>query len=130
MQKADFFTKATVASAAAWSPNPRNPPLYFDLPVKDGKVVQEVVARWAANAPLAMVHQYIPSLRKYDALAIDAGDKDLGDIAATARAMDQILKDYGIAHDFEIYDGDHVNRVGQRLETKVLPFFSTHLKFQ
>jgi len=34
-----------VASAAAWSPNPRNPPLYFDLPVKDGKVVQDVVAR-------------------------------------------------------------------------------------
>ena len=130
MQKADFFTKATVASAAAWSPNPRNPPLYFDLPVKDGKVVQEVVARWAANAPLAMVDQYIPSLRKYDAIAIDAGDKDLEDIAATARTMDQILKDYGIAHDFEIYEGDHVNRVGQRLETKVLPFFSAHLKFQ
>ena len=93
-------------------------------------MVQDVVARWAANAPLATIHQYIPSLRKYDALAIDAGDKDLGDITASARAMDQILKDYGIAHDFEIYDGDHVNRVGQRLETKVLPFFSTHLKFQ
>jgi len=93
-------------------------------------VVQDVVARWAANAPLAMVHQYIRSLKKYDAIAIDAGDKDLGDIAATARTMDQILKDYGIAHDFEIYDGDHVNRVGQRLETTVLPFFSTHLKFQ
>jgi enterochelin esterase-like enzyme len=130
IQKADFFTKATVASAAAWSPNPRNPPLYFDLPIKDGKVAQDVIARWAANAPLAMVHQYIPSLRKYDAIAIDAGDKDLGDIAATARTMDQILKDYGIAHDFEIYDGDHVNRVGQRLETKVVPFFSAHLKFQ
>ena len=112
IQKADFFTKAMVASAAAWSPNPRNPPLYFDLPVKDGQVLQDVVARWAANAPLAMVHQYIPSLRKYDAIAIDAGDKDLGDIAATVRTMDQILKDYGIAHDFEIYEGDHVNRVG------------------
>ena len=130
MQKADFFTKATVAEAAAWSPNPRNPPLYFDLPVKDGKLVDEVIARWAANAPLAMVDQYIPSLRKYDGIAIDAGDKDLGDIPATVRRMDQILTDYGIAHDFEIYEGDHVNRVGQRLETKVLPFFSAHLKFQ
>lgn len=92
--------------------------------------MQDVVARWVANAPLAMMHQYIPSLRKYDAIAIDAGDKDLGDIAATTRAMDQALKDYGIAHDFEVYDGDHVNRVGRRLETKVLPFFSAHLTFQ
>jgi S-formylglutathione hydrolase len=130
IQKADFFTKAMLASAAAWSPNPSNPPLYFDLPVKDGQILQDVVARWAANAPLAMVHQYIPSLRKYDAIAIEAGDQDLGDIAATVRTLDQILKDYGIAHDFQIYEGDHVNRVGQRLETKVLPFFSTHLKFQ
>jgi S-formylglutathione hydrolase len=129
VQAAGFFTKAMLASAAAWSPNPRNPPLYFDLPVKDGHVLQDVIARWVANAPLAMVHQYIPALRKYDAIALDAGDKDLGNITATVRTMDQILKDYGIAHDFEIYEGDHVDRVSQRLETKVLPFFSTHLEF-
>jgi hypothetical protein len=77
-----------------------------------------------------MVPQYIPSLRKYDAIAIEAGDKDLGNIAATVRTLDQVLKDYDIRHDFEIYEGDHLNRVGQRLEAKVLPFFSTHLKFQ
>jgi len=130
LQQAAFLTKAMVASAAAWSPNPRNPPRYFDLPVKDGAVVPDVVARWAANAPLAMIHQYIPSLRKYVAIAIEAGDQDLGDITATVRTLDQILRDNGIAHDFEIYEGDHVNRVGQRLETKVLPFFSAHLKFQ
>jgi S-formylglutathione hydrolase FrmB len=128
LQKADFYTKAMVASAAAWSPDPRNPPLYYDLPVKDGQVMPDIVARWAANAPLAMVHQYIPSLKQYDAIAVDAGDKDVG-IAATVRALDRILTDYGIAHDAEIYDGDHVNRIGQRLETKVLPFFSAHLKF-
>ncbi len=34
---ADFFTKAMLASAAAWSPNPHNPPLYIDLPLVDGK---------------------------------------------------------------------------------------------
>ena len=31
-----FGASATLASAAAWSPNPNNPPLYLDLPVKDG----------------------------------------------------------------------------------------------
>jgi hypothetical protein len=128
LQKADFGTKAMLASAAAWSPNPRNPPRYFDLPMKDGQVDAAVVARWAANAPLSMVTQYIPALRRYDAIAVDAGDKDVG-IAQTVRVLDGILKDFGVAHQAEIYEGDHVSRINERLESKVLPFFSTHLKF-
>ncbi len=126
---ADFGTKAMLASAAAWSANPKKPPLYVDLPVADGKAVPDVVARWVANAPLAMVHQYIPQLREYSALAIDAGDKDFG-IEGTVRTLDQILTDYGVPHTAEIYPGDHVNRVDQRLETKVMPFFSAHLAFK
>jgi S-formylglutathione hydrolase FrmB len=126
---ADFGTKAMLASAAAWSANPKNPPLYFDLPVVDGKVVPDVVARWAANAPLAMVHQYLPQLREYTAIALDAGDRDVG-IEGTVRALDEILDGYGVAHVAEIYPGDHVNRIDERLEKHVLPFFSTHLAFK
>ena len=59
-----FGPSVTLASAAAWSPNPANPPLYLDLPVKDGKVQPAIVAKWAANAPLAMIAQYIPSLKR------------------------------------------------------------------
>jgi S-formylglutathione hydrolase len=53
-----------LAEAAAWSPNPKNPPFFFDLPVKDGKVQPDVAARWVANAPLAIIDQYIPNLRR------------------------------------------------------------------
>src|SRR5690349_1491255 len=35
--KLPFFARAMFASAAAWSPNPKNPPLYLDLPSKDGQ---------------------------------------------------------------------------------------------
>ena len=125
---ADFGTKAMLASAAAWSPNPRNPPRFFDLPVADGKPVASVVAAWAANAPLAMVDQYIPNLRTFSAIAFDAGDRDTG-IAETVRTLDQVLSGYGIAHEFEIYAGDHVSGIEERLETHVLPFFGKHLKF-
>jgi S-formylglutathione hydrolase len=125
---ADFFTKAMLASAAAWSPNPKNPPHYFDLPAADGKRVPAVIAAWAANAPLAMIHQYIPALKSFDAIAVDAGDGDTG-IAQTVRALDQVLTGYGVKHTSEIYDGDHLNRIEQRLETKVLPLFAEHLKF-
>src|SRR3546814_3041179 len=35
-----FMEKATLATAAAWSPDPKNPPLYLDLPTKNG-VIQD-----------------------------------------------------------------------------------------
>src|SRR3954471_2919737 len=49
--KLPFGLRAQLASAAAWSPNPKNPPLYLDLPI--GANQQAVLARWTANAPLA-----------------------------------------------------------------------------
>lgn len=123
---ADFGTKAMLASAAAWSPDPKRPPRYFDLPILNGKPAPDVIAEWAANAPLAMVNQSIPNLKTYTAIAFDAGDLDVG-IAGTIRSLDRILKGYGLAHQFAIYHGNHVDHIEQRLESKVLPFFSEHL---
>ena len=60
-----FFARATLASAAAWSPNPKNPPLYLDLPTKEGAPQPDVFAKWAANAPLAFLDQYVGSFRRY-----------------------------------------------------------------
>src|SRR3954454_1988248 len=74
--KLPFGLRTQLASAAAWSPNPKNPPLYLDLPSKDGVVQQDVIAKWAANAPLAFVDQYIGNLRQYRSIAIDVGDQD------------------------------------------------------
>jgi S-formylglutathione hydrolase len=124
--KLDFGTKAALASAAAWSPNPNNPPLFLDLPYANGELRPEIAAKWAANAPLAMIDQYIPNLKQLRALAFDAGDQDAS-IAATCRTLDGILKTYQIPHDFEIYSGNHINHVADRLETKTLPFFSRNL---
>ncbi len=126
LTQADFGTKAAWASAAVWSPNPRNPPFFADLPVKNGELLPAVLAKWAANAPLAMVDQYIPNLRTYKAIALDAGDMD-EPIATTVRSLAQTLKAYGIANTAEIYSGNHVNHVMDRVEQKMMPFFSEHL---
>ena len=117
----------TLAEAAAWSPNPKNPPFFFDLPSKDGKVQPAVVARWAANAPLAMIDQYLPNLKRLSAIAIDVGDKD--NLSASNKQLSAILMQYDVTNTFELYDGDHTNRIAARVETKVLPFFSNHLSF-
>ncbi len=129
VQQADFMTKAVFASAAAWSPNPHNPPLFVDLPTEDGEVRPDVVARWVANAPLATIHQYVPELRALTAIAVDAGAQD-GTITEATRELSRTLAWYGIDHTAEIYDpGDHISHVDERVEKHVLPFFSEHLAF-
>jgi enterochelin esterase-like enzyme len=123
--KLPFGLRAQLASAAAWSPNPNNPPLYLDLPI--GANQQAVLARWAANAPLAFIDQYIQNLREYRAIAIDVGDQD--NLKVDAGKLHDVLTNYGIKHDFEIYSGTHTSHVAVRFQEKVMPFFSRTLSF-
>jgi S-formylglutathione hydrolase FrmB len=122
-----FMLRAQLASAAAWSPNPKNPPLYLDLPTRNGVSQPDVLAKWAANAPLAFVDQYIGNLRQYRAIAIDVGDQD--GLKIDAGKLHDILDHYGIANSFEIYPGTHVSNVAFRFQDNVIPFFSNHLAF-
>lgn len=121
------FANVGFAQAAAWSPNPMNPPQYFDMPVKDGEFQPLVAARYVANSPLVMVDQYVPNLKKYKAIAMDIGLQDT--LLNGNRDLDAALTRLGIPHTFETYEGDHGNRVRERFETKLLPFFSQHLAF-
>jgi hypothetical protein len=125
---APIFVRVQLTQAAAWSPNPRNPPLYLDVPLKDGEEQPLILAKWNANVPLAMVDQYVPSLRRYQAIGLDVGLQD--GLAASNQQFSDVLTGYGIAHSFETYEGDHTNRVAERFELAVLPFFSTHLDFE
>ncbi len=95
------FRNLRSAEAAAWSPDPKDPPKFFNLPVEDGTVHPDIVAKWIANSPLAFVDQHASNLKKYRAIRMDVGDKD--------------------------NEGTHGNRVKERFETKVLPFFSENL---
>ena len=121
------FGNVQFALAAAWAPNPNNPPNYFDLPTVDGTPQPLVVAKFAANSPFVMIPQYLTNLKKYKAIKLDVGDKD--GLAGQNRQVEESLTAFGIAHAFEVYDGDHSNRVPQRFETSVFPFFSSNLSF-
>src|SRR5688572_2562902 len=120
-----FGPSTTLASAAAWSPNPKNPPLFLDLPVKDGKVRPDIVAKWVANSPLETLEQYVANLGKYYAIGIEIGTKDtlIGSNQQLHAAMTKLL----IPHYYEEYDGDHTNKVRERIEQNVLPFFARNL---
>jgi len=123
--KLPFGLRAQLASAAAWSPNPKKPPLYLDLPFENGEVRQDVLAKWAANAPLAFVDQYIGNLRQYRAIAMDVGDQD--GLRVDAGKLHDIFDSYGLANTFEIYHGTHTSAVADRFQNHVMPFFSKNL---
>jgi S-formylglutathione hydrolase FrmB len=126
--KGNRGAQGALARAAAWAPNPANPPLYLDLPTKDGEVQPAVAVKWAANSPVAMLDQYVANLKKLKAIALDIGLQD--NLITSNQVLVDALKRFGVAHTFETYEGDHGNRIPQRLEEKVLPFFSNTLSFE
>lgn len=121
------FASAQYATAAAWAPDPKNPPLYFDLPTKDGVLQPEIVAKYTANSPLAFVDQYIGNLKQYRAISMDVGDQD--GLRFDATKLHTILDSYGIANSFTIYSGTHTSAVADRFQNHVMPFFSQNLCF-
>lgn len=126
--KLPFPARAQLAAASAWSPNPKNPPLYLDLPRKNGEPQPDVLARFAANAPLAFIDQYIGNLRQYRAISIEVGDKD--GLRADSGKLRDAMDKYGIANGFEIYPGTHTSAVAVRFQNYVMPFFSKNLCFE
>jgi enterochelin esterase-like enzyme len=121
------FGSAVFATAAAWAPDPKNPPLYFDLPTKDGEPQPEIMAKFTANAPLVFIDQYIGNLKRYKAISIDVGDQD--GLRTDTGKLHDLLDKYGIASGFEIYSGTHTSAVADRFQNHVMPFFSKNLCF-
>jgi hypothetical protein len=117
-----------LTQAAAWSPNPAKPPLYFDFPVENGEVQPLILAKWNANVPLTTIDQYVPSLRTFKAIGIEVGTED--GLIRDNKQISDVLTSYGIKHVYETYEGDHTNKVAERYQTRVLPFFSRELKFE
>ena len=124
---ADFGGLAPLSTLATWSPDPTDEgflKVYTGLR-DDGTVDPLVNQRLAANAPVVMVPQYLPALNSLEGFAMDIGDQDfLLDGNAKFRAE---LDRFGVDYDFELYEGDHGNRIRERIRTEVLPFFAEHL---
>ncbi len=125
IEQAGFGEAAAAASLAAWAPDPNNPPNFIAVDEADGKLGPVVTARLHANSPLVLLSQSVPQLKALKAIAIDVGDKDF--LLADDTAMHEELTRFGVAHDWEVFDGDHGNRVASRMRSDLLPFFGTHL---
>jgi len=128
-----FFSMVFAALSAAWSPNPERPPFFLDCPVEghgaSRKPVEALQAEWSANMVVPMAGQYGSSFMNLRAIAVDVGaQNEFAHIVVGARDLDKELTQNKIPHEFETYPGDHGNKVGERLETRVFPFFSRALQ--
>jgi hypothetical protein len=85
----------------------------------------DVIAKRAANAPLAFVDQYIDNLHDYRANAIDARDQD--GLRFDAGKLHDVLDNYGIANSFEIDHGTRTSAGAFRFQDDAIPFFSRNL---
>jgi len=120
--------RTTLAASAAWAPNAQRPPFFMDLPTKDGAARPDVLARYAANSPVAMVSQYVPQMKSFRSIMMDIGTADR--LIAGNLALHEMMQRLGIAHDYVTYDGDHTNRIPERFEKQVLPYFARQLAFR
>jgi enterochelin esterase-like enzyme len=124
--KADFPALAPFSTLATWSPDPTNPPNYVFTGLKDDGTLDPLVnARLTANSVIAMLPQYLPALRSYEAIALEVGDKDF--LIEDNKLLNSELTRFGIEHGWKVYDGDHGNRIPERIRSEMLPFFAAHL---
>jgi len=131
----EFFTVAFVATAAAFSPNPERAPFLVDFPYREreGRVEknESVYARWQSQMPLYMVNEKKENLLKLRGLYVDYGQKEeFSHIRISTTLFSKALAERNIPHVFEVYaGGDHGNKIRERMETRVLQFFSEKLDF-
>jgi hypothetical protein len=116
------------ALSAAFSPNLANPPFFVDLPFEypSGAIIDEVWGKYMANDPFAMLSTYGANLASMRGILLDVGDQDELVVPPIVDAFHQVLTAAGIDHIYEVYAGNHYNRLFERLRVS-LKFLSDAL---
>lgn len=134
----DFYTRIMISKAAAFSPNVHNSPFKGDLPYIyeiDKIVLKEMIWKKWLSFSLTyddLLIKYINGVNDIDshpkALKFDLGSEDR--YVKSNERFSVKLKEWNIDHQFEVYDGNHLNRIHNRITNSVLPFFSANLSVE
>jgi S-formylglutathione hydrolase FrmB len=128
----NFYPIAVIGVSQAFSPNPDRPPFFVDLPFgTEGGILSERGPgwdRWNENLLVNLVVAHEIGARRLIAIRFDTALTDeFSHIPSSNHSLSSRMTELGIPHTFEMYNGDHRNRLwGKwgRLYTEVLPYFS------
>jgi enterochelin esterase-like enzyme len=123
----DFGALLTVAMAATYDPDPRQPGrirLPFD--VHTCALDEERWARWLAHDPLQLLDSHADGLRQLEGLWLDVGGRDQYHIQFGLRAFSAELEKRAIDHHFEEFNGTH-SHLDWRLDHS-LPYLARALQ--
>lgn len=129
----DFYAVAALGVVSAFGSEAGEPPVYGDFPfdLVRGEVVLDDAAydRYLDSLPTRRVRAARDHLRDLRGLALGVG---LGDqflhIPPGTIELSQRLGSERIPHLLDVHDGDHRQKVGERLETLVLPWVGARLE--
>jgi S-formylglutathione hydrolase len=133
IEHGELLVAAMLAAEAAFTPAPHNPFPFANSPVRregnhlapDPEVFPEFQSHIVVNA----VPGLLSKIYKLKGIYIDYGAQDeYTHIPLGAQALSSELSTAGIPHVLDVYEGTHSSRVHTQFETKLLPWFSTHLK--
>lgn len=119
--------RVAIASAAAFAPNKNRFPYYGDFPVdSNGALIDTNWTKWLQHDAYTMISSYANNLLQLDSIWVECGTND--DLYTSNKMISQALDSEGIVHTWDEFLGGHIDRVGQRIYQKMLPFFSGILR--
>ncbi|NNK88593.1 MAG: esterase family protein [Flavobacteriaceae bacterium] len=126
-----FFTSATYAFSAAWSPNLQKPPFFVDLPFEfqDEQIVlvPEVIERWHENDVFNLLDTYHEEFNSLDGIYFDVGFYDEIGTHMAHEPVIAKLNGLNIDYTFETYPGGHHTHMFERL-ARALEFCSNSMQ--
>jgi S-formylglutathione hydrolase len=124
----DPWPLLAAGAATVLAPAPERPPRYFEPSFQiDGDTIRATgaAARMEEKLPLANAAMLVENLRSLRGLAMDVAFSDqFVHIPPATIAFSDTLTALAVPHVFEAYDGDHRNRMSERLPGLVLPWVS------
>lgn len=124
-----FDVNIVTALAAIYTPELSASPFFVRFPWQGASaVVDDSIAKLWRDTPLEIIRSSPPAILRSVRWAFDAGDHDaFPDIPRAASELDRIFARKQVQHTFEIFSGTHGDRIRERVETRLLPFFSRNL---
>lgn len=131
----NYQTVFSYAYSAAFSPNPNKPAPYIDYPFfKTSKGIKVDSTLWkryengfGGLAP--KIKRYKSNLSKLKAITIDLGINDYHTwIPKGCMYFSKLLNEAGISHNLLKYEGNHSDKLRERIEKYMLPFFSDNFR--